>query len=74
MTRVASVVDGPPRRSCGRRWRASFRVGAALFALVVLWGGPTTAQNVLSRALQERIRENPHTTEADVEAYSLRPE
>ncbi|MCY3971254.1 MAG: c-type cytochrome [Acidobacteria bacterium] len=32
------------------------------------WADGLAAQNVLSRALQERIQENPHTTEADVEA------
>ena len=32
------------------------------------WAEGLAAQNVLSRALQERVQENPHTTEADVEA------
>ena len=39
-----------------------------LVAAIALWGYPVAAQNVLSRALQERVQENPHTTEADIEA------
>ena len=41
---------------------------AVAFASVLLWGEELAAQNVLSKALQDRVQENPHTTEADVEA------
>lgn len=34
----------------------------------MLWSHPVAAQNVLSKALQDRVQVNPHTTEADVEA------
>jgi len=48
--------------------RQGFLPVVALLASSVLWSDGLTAQNVLSRALQERVQENPHTTEADVEA------
>lgn len=51
--------------SARRRW---FLPAAILLASSLLWADGLAAQNVLSRALQERIRENPHTTDADVEA------
>jgi len=42
----------------------------ALLAGMALGGAltPVAAQNVLSKALQERVQTNPHTTEADVQA------
>ncbi len=55
------------------RERRTTRCGAValLFLGVVVLAAPSGAQNVLSRALQERVQENPHTTEADVEAGAL---
>lgn len=74
-TRTRSDLAGPPRWPFGRRWRdlpaLRFRVlltAAVAFASVLLWGEELAAQNVLSKALQDRVQENPHTTEADVEA------
>lgn len=71
-----STGTAPRRRSFGRRRQGSyasrFRVAllaaSALVASVALSGRPVAAQNVLSKALQDRVQENPHTTEADVEA------
>ena len=63
LTRTRSDLARPPRWPFGRRWR-----DAAFFALIVVCGQPVAAQNVLSKALQDRVQENPHTTEADVEA------
>ncbi|MDE2924218.1 MAG: c-type cytochrome [Acidobacteriota bacterium] len=48
--------------------RRCFLPAAILLVSSLWWADGLTAQNVLSRALQERIQENPHTTEADVEA------
>ena len=59
----ARSVTGPPQCSLGRRYG-----NAALFVLVIAGGQSAAAQNVLSKALQDRVQENPHTTEADVEA------
>ncbi len=67
-------VELTPARSAGAepgrcpfgRCRGAF--GGALFALVIVCGNPVSAQNVLSRALQGRVQENPHTAEADIEA------
>lgn len=48
--------------------RRGFLPTAVLLASSFFWANGLAAQNVLSRALQERVQENPHTTEADVEA------
>ena len=50
------------------RFRVSLLAASALLAWITLWSHPVAAQNVLSKALQDRVQENPHTTEADVEA------
>lgn len=50
------------------RLRVSLLAASALLASVTFWSHPVAAQNVLSKALQDRVQENPHTTEADVEA------
>ena len=47
--------------------RRGFLPAAVLLVSSLCWADGLAAQNVLSRALQERIQENPHTTEADVE-------
>ena len=49
------------------------RLPTSVLAMVVVatgfwWADAVAAQNVLSRALQDRVQENPHTTEADAEA------
>lgn len=48
--------------------RQGFLPAALLLASSLLWADGLAAQNVLSKALQDRVQENPHTTEADVEA------
>lgn len=71
-----STGTAPRRRSFGRRrqglyvsrFRVALLAASALVASVALSGRPAAAQNVLSKALQDRVQENPHTTEADVEA------
>ena len=52
----------------GSTRRRGFLPAAVLLVSSLCWADGLAAQNVLSRALQERIQENPHTTEADVEA------
>ena len=52
----------------GSTRRRGFLPAAVLLVSSLCWADGLTAQNVLSRALQERIQENPHKTEADVEA------
>ena len=51
----------------GRRTH-SFTLAVVAFASSLWWSDSLAAQNVLSKALQDRVQENPHTTEADVEA------
>ena len=64
-TPARSAGAEPGRCPFGRR-RGAF--GAAFLASILFWCHPVSAQNVLSRALQGRVQENPHTSEADVEA------
>ena len=60
---------GPPvLGSSDPRFRASLLTVTALSASIIFWGQPAAAQNVLSRAIQDRVQENPHATEADIEA------
>ena len=76
LTRVQSSRVEPRRRLSGRhvpgssdpRFRVSVLTVTALFASIIFWGQPAAAQNVLSRAIQDRVQENPHATEADIEA------
>lgn len=61
-----ATLDGMfPVESARRR---CFLPAAILLVSSLWWADGLAAQNVLSRALQERVQENPHTTEADVEA------
>ena len=62
----SATLDGMfPVESARRR---GFLPAAVLLVSSLLLADGLAAQNVLSRALQERIQENPHTTEVDVEA------
>ncbi len=54
-------------RSCGRRPRPPFIALVTLCAAVLCWQ-PAAARNVLSKALQDRVQVNPHTSEEDVAA------
>ena len=63
------VESAPDRNSrADSRRRVGWLVAGALLASCLFWGQELAAQNVLSKALQERVETNPRTTEADVEA------